>query len=275
MAMCAPPRSLLAFPPLVLLQFDLESSSPTAGPLFTFEADTFFTLHHINAFETADRRVIFDCLAYANADVLIGPNAFGYLDVMHDPARLAQTTPSDLRRYTLDLAAPPGKQFATYVSVDVRDASGHPRAIETPRTSPAVARAPYCFVYGLSVDAPADATRWSLVKTSVCGVTNGGAKSLSAGALRGGKVPRDAGAASLVWYRARHMPTEPVFVARPGSLAEDDGVVLATVLDGDANESYLIVLDAATMLPIAEVRLADRRGHVVPFSIHGQWRSAA
>jgi carotenoid cleavage dioxygenase-like enzyme len=90
-----------------------------------------------------------------------------------------------------------------------------------------------------------------------------------------GKVPRDAGAASLVWYRERHMPTEPVFVPRPGAVAEDDGVVLATVLDGDANESYLIVLDAATMLPIAEVRLADRRGHVVPFSIHGQWRSAA
>ena len=258
-----------------ILQFDLESSSPTAGPVFTFEADTFFTLHHINAFETADRRVIFDCLSYANADEFFGPNAFGFLEVMHDPARLAHTAPSDLRRYTLDLTAPPGKQYATFVSIAVRDATGHPRALEVPSSNPVVARSPYCFVYGLNIDAPADATRWSLVKASVCGVASGADSSpLSAGELMG-KVPRDAGAASLVWYRARHMPTEPVFVPRPGAVAEDDGVVLATVLDGDANESYLVVLDAATMLPIAEVRLADRRGHVVPFSIHGQWRSAA
>ena len=55
---------------------------------------------------------------------------------------------------------------------------------------------------------------------------------------------------------------------------EDDGVVVSTVLDGDARESYLLVLDAQTMLPLAEVRLDGARGMVVPFAIHGDWFAA-
>lgn len=47
---------------------------------------------------------------------------------------------------------------------------------------------------------------------------------------------------------AGHSPGEPIFVARPGEgLAEDDGVLLSMVLDGPAQRSYLLCLDARTM----------------------------
>ena len=76
-----------------------------------------------------------------------------------------------------------------------QDASGQPLHFEVPRINPLVATRPYCFVYGMSVS-NADATVWTLVKANVC-------------------APRATPA--LVWQRAGHMPTEPVFIPRPGA----------------------------------------------------------
>ncbi|KYK57339.1 carotenoid cleavage dioxygenase 1 [Drechmeria coniospora] len=51
-----------------------------------------------------------------------------------------------------------------------------------------------------------------------------------------------------LWSGPRaHTPGEPVFVPRPGGTEEDDGVLLSVVLDGTAQASYLLCLDATTM----------------------------
>jgi carotenoid cleavage dioxygenase-like enzyme len=47
-----------------------------------------------------------------------------------------------------------------------------------------------------------------------------------------------------VWREDGCFPSEPVFVAAPGSSAEDEGVVLSVVLDAAAGRSALLVLDA-------------------------------
>ncbi|PHH62076.1 hypothetical protein CDD81_7569 [Ophiocordyceps australis] len=47
-----------------------------------------------------------------------------------------------------------------------------------------------------------------------------------------------------------HSPGEPVFVPRPGATQEDDGIVLSLVLDGSAQTSYLLCLDARTMVEV-------------------------
>ena len=49
------------------------------------------------------------------------------------------------------------------------------------------------------------------------------------------------------WTEPCCFPGEPVFVARPEGMAEDDGVLLSVVLDANAGTSFLLVLNAATL----------------------------
>lgn len=66
------------------------------------------------------------------------------------------------------------------------------------------------------------------------------------------------------------VPTEPVFVPRPGSGGvEDDGWILHFVIDPLHHASDLVVLDARDITgpPVATVRLPVR----VPFGFHSSW----
>ena len=66
---------------------------------------------------------------------------------------------------------------------------------------------------------------------------------------------------------------EPVFVPRPGSTREGDGWLLILKWDSIANESALLVFDAAAIGagPLATVRMPAR----VPGGFHCHWRAAA
>jgi len=70
-----------------------------------------------------------------------------------------------------------------------------------------------------------------------------------------------------VWFKENHYNGEPMFIPRPGSEQEDDGVLLVTVLNGETKQSYLLMLDGETFEPIAEALLPER----IPMSIHGYW----
>ena len=60
---------------------------------------------------------------------------------------------------------------------------------------------------------------------------------------------------------------EPIFVARPGAEAEDDGWLLVLVNDGEAARTGLYVYDAREMEPVA---IAWLNG-VIPYGLHGTW----
>lgn len=60
---------------------------------------------------------------------------------------------------------------------------------------------------------------------------------------------------------------EPVFVAAPDGVAEDDGVLLSVVLDGDAGTSFLLVLDACDLAEHARAEVA----HHIPAGFHGSY----
>lgn len=62
-----------------------------------------------------------------------------------------------------------------------------------------------------------------------------------------------------------HTPGEAIFVPRPGGEAEDDGVLLSVVLDGGAEKSYLLCLDARTMEELGRAEME----FVVGFGLHG------
>ena len=64
---------------------------------------------------------------------------------------------------------------------------------------------------------------------------------------------------------------EPVFVSRPGSVAEDDGWLITLVHDLGAGTAEFVVLDAQDFGRgyVARVPLPQR----VPFGFHGNWVS--
>jgi beta,beta-carotene 9',10'-dioxygenase len=80
------------------------------------------------------------------------------------------------------------------------------------------------------------------------------------------KIDTDDGSA-LIWERPGCSPSEPVFVARPGAEAEDDGVLLSVVLDTERETSSLLVLDAANLEEVASAEAP----HHIPFGFHGQF----
>lgn len=80
------------------------------------------------------------------------------------------------------------------------------------------------------------------------------------------KLDLDDGA-SRTWHKAGCYPGEPVFVPRPGSVEEDDGVILSLVLDTRKATSFLLALDAATFRDLARAEAP----HHIPFGLHGQF----
>ena len=79
----------------------------------------------------------------------------------------------------------------------------------------------------------------------------------------------DEGAPALAWRQDGHYPGEPTFVGAPGGTAEDDGVVLSVVLDGARQATYLLVLNASSMAPIARLYSAPAANVTMGFGIHG------
>lgn len=70
----------------------------------------------------------------------------------------------------------------------------------------------------------------------------------------------------LKWDNAAgHTPGEAIFVPMPGGVEEDDGVLLSVVLDGHAEKSYLVCLDARTMQEMGRAEM----DFAVGFGLHG------
>ena len=134
----------------------------------------------------------------------------------------------ELRRYRVPLDGGPVRSETRYVGT------------ELPRVSPAVRGQRYRYAYG-------QATRRSGMNGLV-------------------KVDVDSGEA-VEWFEDGVYAEEPVFVPAPDGDHEDDGVVVATALDVDAEHSILLVLDARTV----EERARARLPHAVPFGFHGRY----
>jgi carotenoid cleavage dioxygenase-like enzyme len=69
------------------------------------------------------------------------------------------------------------------------------------------------------------------------------------------------------WAEDGTYPGEPVFVANPDGVEEDDGVLLSVVLDAGAGSSFVLVLDAGDLHELARAGVP----HHIPFGFHGQF----
>jgi torulene dioxygenase len=58
-----------------------------------------------------------------------------------------------------------------------------------------------------------------------------------------------------IWEpKTDHMPSEPIYIPRPSSIAEDDGVLVTVALDAERRLSSLIVIDAQNMVELARAQ---------------------
>ncbi len=169
-------------------------------------ADSFFSFHHINAFETQDGIVV-DLVGFPDASI-VKALCLENMRTGDVPIPAGQ-----MRRYTLGW----DETKATYETI-VDD------AIELPRINyEKVSTKPYSVVYGAGAE-PAHPNNFlnRLVKVNI-------------------KERRVA-----EWREENCYPGEPVFVSSPEAEREDEGVVLSVVLNAHTHRSFLLVLDAAS-----------------------------
>jgi carotenoid cleavage dioxygenase-like enzyme len=190
--------------------------------------EPFFAFHHVNAFER-DGEVVMDISAYEDTSIIDEL----YLDNLRGEDA-GVSVESRLRRYRIPLG-PSGKVTSEQIS----DTSFELPGYDYQR----YAGQPYSVVWGSGTGEGTGGFHNQLVK-----------------------IHTDTGE-TKTWHEENMYPSEPVFVRAPGASGEEDGVLLSLVLDGDRGDSFLLVLEPATMEERARARLPQH----VPFGFHGQY----
>lgn len=75
----------------------------------------------------------------------------------------------------------------------------------------------------------------------------------------------------LVWHTPDTYPSEPIFIARPGTEEEDDGVLVTSVVSPASGQSpaFLLLLDARDLTELARAEV-DRN---IPVTFHGMFKT--
>jgi len=215
-------------------QTDIYVVDLKTGEVREYETAATFSAHHANAFEDGDEIVVDLCpTPYIN---------------MRDYLTLEnQLNPPEISR---GVSTNAGQEFTRYrinERTKVVTSAPFPNTIKSsfinvfdfPTINEVYRGKSYCVVYGWSA---IDYSRMALVKKNVCDSTK-----------------------DMVYYVENHYSSEMHFLPRPGGQAEDDGVLVTIVFDGVKEQSYLLLLDAASFKPIDRAYLP----HNIPWSAHG------
>jgi carotenoid cleavage dioxygenase-like enzyme len=216
-----------------------EQVARIAGPAF-------FTFHHINSYQSKDnkKKIIVDICAFDDPRLI---NEL-YLNKLRE--NIFPSGAGYVRRFELDLDA----NTCTEPNTNAREPQGShrfsyansliPVQFELPRINPKFIGKSYRYVYG-----------------------NRGAPGRVFDALI--KIDLESKEQVALWEEACTSPSEPVFVPRSNSNddQEDDGVVLAVILDQKAKRSFLLVLDGITFKELARAYLPVH----IPLSFHGNF----
>ena len=128
--------------------------------------------------------------------------------------------------------------------------TGVEHKVEMPRINDLYHGQQYCFFWAIGQAIDDDSTVMRVIKVNRCDGSAG-----------------DGTASAQSWWRVAHYPTEPIFVPDPQGLAEDDGVIVTSVLDGERQQTYLLVLNATDMSTLATAYTPV----ISPYDVHGQF----
>lgn len=173
------------------------------------KCDSFFSFHHVNAFEDQGRLVV-DMATYPDASIIQSY----YASRLEDDDNVLPF--GRMERFELDV-----QQARLLSRKIVSDA-----CIELPHIDVDHCHGikDYRFVYGCGVH---DTQREGFYNQLV-------------------RIDMQTGE-TLTWHVNGCYPGEPVFVAHPDAQSESDGVLLSVVLDASKMKSFLLVINATTM----------------------------
>ena len=224
----------------------------TGATIAELETDPIFSFHHIDAYEEAGgQEIVVRLVGYPEGHVV---REFWDmpLETLRNPASRDIPRPGCIpepHEFRIDL----GRRVVEHMLLADHSAPDNQglsaSRLELPRVNDAWTGRQHCFTYGIVLNSLAGRDElWAaeaLSKFDLCGQGR-----------------------SQVWRRENQYPSEPVFVPAPGAQAEDDGVLLSAVLDGDSGGSYLLVLNATNLETLAT---AEVKGPHIPFGFHGDF----
>ena len=223
----------------VLDSLKWEPDSPTSiyvvnlktSALQQFTTESRFITHHINGFEIAlddnnedgSITLVMDCVTYPDPAVVQRCD----FDVLRNEQARKDFSKieSEITRYTLHL------KNGTVANETFPIQKPEPNNFDFPIINEQFRYRQYCNVYGLHMKGVEHGT---LMKKNMCDETK-----------------------DIIWYKPNHFPSEPWFVPDPEGSAEDDGILLDVILDGDRGKSYLAVFDAKTLRMINRAYLPN------------------
>uniref|UniRef100_A0A131Y215 Putative beta beta-carotene n=1 Tax=Ixodes ricinus TaxID=34613 RepID=A0A131Y215_IXORI len=207
------------------------------GELFpvVFEAAPFFTFHHVNAYER-DREIVVDLCAFDD-DAVIRNLRFAH------PRPKKNDGLASVRRFVLPLDRAVKSPALVESRVLSLELDGLALRAELPRINDRFNGKPYRFAY-LVGHSNGPAEEWFVSKLNV----------------ESGRWVR--------WKRPGWVPSEPVFIPRPGATDEDDGVVVFSLLDAkDEKKLSFVALDARNFEEIARAEFETPSAN--PADFHG------
>lgn len=216
----------------------------TGKVIALYKTENFFSFHHVNAYET-DTDIIMDVCCYPDARI-VHQYYLQHLRTRGEHEVSKGFPDAALRRYRLPIPTfVVKKSWQTLPRYsDGRDYKVLYYGVELPQINYHFANGrPYRFMYGVGPHKHGDFLN-QLVKVDVLGKE------------------------AKTWYERDCYPSEPVFVAAPGAEAEDEGVIISSVVGVRGKKSFLLVLDGSTFREIARASVRCPMAH----SLHGLFR---
>jgi len=205
------------------------------GHVTTLATEPFYSAHHVNAYQDTKDELVVDICPTPFSNM----RDYLKLENMMNPPEKSEwvSTNKDLEftRFKINMATEKITQslFPNHLKSKWINQFDFPVINERYRGEK------YCVVYGWTAF---DYSRMALVKKNVCDSS-----------------------LDKVWYVENHYSSEMWFLEAPDAKKEDDGVLLTIVFDGEREQSYLLLLDARTLSPVARSYLPMN----LPWSAHG------
>lgn len=208
------------------------------GEVTSMDTENTFTMHHANAYEDEKGNIVLDLVTYDDPNFITSMT----LDNFRDPVKRNNISfTAKFKRYNIDMKA---KKVTPYSFPNAKGQEFMTH-FDFPKINEKYRAKKYCIMYGITVKPDGKTiTKNGMVKKNVC------------------EKGRD-----LAYISDNVYFSETIFVPTPNGKEEDDGILLSSVLDGNAKKSYLYIIDPKTMNITNKAELPT----LVPYTLHGDF----